>query len=733
MSPLALALALLAAPSPEELVKEGNRLLADADFDGAIARYGEAQKDRRNSPEIDLDLGLAHYRKGELDRAAEYFAAAASKGGGGRASSARFNLGNVRARQGRLEDAVDAYKAALDADPSNDAARHNLEIVMRHMERLKELEKERERAEEEFKKRIEELLKELRELVERQAEAVARTWASDPESAGALPGSEDRKRLKTLAEERKPLPDDLASRLARGLVRSRGIEAGPAAAEELERTERSLSERARKAAETAAVLAADLRKAAGQASAGAGQDEKPPENPLVGKLERAGGAAEKAGAALEKAADALGGGGGAAFRRAEPRGALGLWRLVEALGELASPHEAGVPSEELKALLERAAEIRARQARIVLDLWASFPDSRGPLPSPEEQKAFWGKVRAGAPPTEEERFPLARLEIAGLGWSGEKSPASELAARQSGLAHEARELATEAEALAAKAGGAGPFAGVVGMLRSAAEAMDRAAGSLEGMFAKRATAEEAAVLAFVRLSRAPDRLQELMMRLGRFLAAQMERLLDTWESDPASRGPEPTEDDLESLAGSAKAPGGEAALAPELEAKLGRAVPGEIERRARGRAGKGRTGDEAAGLQSELAPRAGGGLRPQEARCRGPSRRDEPRLAHARGRGGGRRRRGRADGGGCPRAPALLRRGRAPAGARGRVPHEGALAPRFGGVRPDGRAGRRAGSAQEAQGGRAGRGGAEGRRGARRARGVRGARRGGRRGGTRGR
>jgi hypothetical protein len=206
--------------------------------------------------------------------------------------------------------------------------------------------------------------------------------------------------------------------------------------------------------------------------------------------------------------------------------------------------------------------------------------------------------------TEEERIPLARLEIAGLGWSGGKAPASEFAARQSGLAHEARELATEAEALAAKAGGAGPFAGVVGMLRSAAEAMDRAAGSLGGMFASRPKAEAAAVLAFVRLSRAPNRFQELMMRLGGLLAAQMERLLDTWRSDPASRGPEPTEDDLKSAAESAKATGGEAAPAPGLEAKLGRVVPGEIERRAGGRAGTGRTGGEAARLQSEIIPLA---------------------------------------------------------------------------------------------------------------------------------
>ncbi len=642
--PVARASVALEGKSPQELVSEGSRYFADGDYDGAISRWGWAGAHRPNSPEVDLNLGLAHLRKGEHDRAADYFIAAASKGAGRLASKASFNLGGARVGQGRFEDAVEAYEDALRADPGNDDARHNLGLVLAHIERLKELEKKRKEAEEEFRKRLEALMKEIREIVEAQAGAVQVTWATEPNARGALPAEDDAKKLKELASEGKPLPDDLAAKLARALVKGRGKEAKASSGAEIAKTEREISKRARGAAKTAAFLASDLKRASGAPPKGtpqppsppgqpSQQTDKSPENPLIGKLERAGGALVEGASKVRAAAAELDGG---SIRKAEPAEALGLWKFVKALGELASPpeHKGGM-SEELKKILKRMAELRRRQGELVLDVWASAPASRGRLPDADEQKAFWAKVRAAEALTDAERVPLARLEILGSGRTGEKRPSRTLAEDERGLAVEARGLATEAEALAAKQGGGEKMAGLVGMLRGSAEAMDAAAGFLASdpaapVSAARAEpdlpaapkpAEGQALLAFVRLSRAPDQLQELLARLGAILGEQMTRLLDTWRSDAASRGPVPTPDELKSAQEEiAKALKEGSELDPELEAKLGRLVPGMIEKRSGGKAAAGqaprkvrpaptgvgasRKGDEAGRLQGELVPRA---------------------------------------------------------------------------------------------------------------------------------
>ncbi len=622
--------------APDELVAEGNQMYAGGDYDGAISRYGAAQAARPNSPEVDMDLGLAHLRKGEHDRAAEYFIAAGGKGGGRLASKAHHNLGNCRARQGRFEDAIDSYKAALEVDPANADASHNLELIQRHLARLKEDEAKRKAAEEHFRKRLEALRKELAALVEAQAMTLARTWSTDAESAGGFAVDKHFEELQRLAGEGKPIPDELGARVARRLVVARELEALPSTPKELARTERSLAARARTAAETAAILAADLRQAAGpppkpQAGPPGQPPEKPLEHPLAEKLQRAGGSTEEAARRLAKAADILSTAPDHPARPAEPVEAEALWKLVKSLGDLSEPPQQGQGegerSKELEEALKRMSKLRARQGALVRDLWATVPAARGKLPSPDEQKAFWKGVRAGETPDEDARVPMARLEIMGSGRPGAKSETARLAEREKGLAEDARALAAEAEAIATKAaapkaggGGGGAQAeigAVVAMLREAARSMDDVAAKLEASPPEALSAEDAAVRAFVKLSQAPNAMTELMARLGGILAEQMLLVLDTWKSDPAARGALATREEMEAAGkamaggqapgaapGAPPAPAPEFELEPELEAKLGRVPPAAAAEQLGDAAGTKRSGNEAAKLEAALAKRA---------------------------------------------------------------------------------------------------------------------------------
>ncbi len=66
--------------------------------------------------------GIAHYQAGEYAQAAEAFKGIDS-------ADAQFNLGNVLAQSGRLQEALTAYQTALTKDPHHDDAQFNYDLI----------------------------------------------------------------------------------------------------------------------------------------------------------------------------------------------------------------------------------------------------------------------------------------------------------------------------------------------------------------------------------------------------------------------------------------------------------------------------------------------------------------------------------------------------------------------------------------------------------------------------
>ena len=147
--------------SPAALLEQARRAVAAEDYEQAIERYADLRRLMPEAPELPYNMGVAAYRDGDLDRAAEYFgeALALAEDLPLRSKSA-YNLGTTAYARNlqpaaapgaedpgaqldgaieELRQALGHYRQAIDADPANADAKANAELAYRRLKRLEEL------------------------------------------------------------------------------------------------------------------------------------------------------------------------------------------------------------------------------------------------------------------------------------------------------------------------------------------------------------------------------------------------------------------------------------------------------------------------------------------------------------------------------------------------------------------------------------------------------------------
>lgn len=166
---LCVALFAGAAPTPRPGDAPTARLARQAAEAGrweeALRHWESLRRNHPESPELSYNMGVAAYRLGDLERAAELFreAAAAAADPALRARSA-YNLGTTEFQRAsgsgpgpkdpaaaaagaagldeasrRVADALDQFRRALDQDPGDEDARANGELAQQLLERLQQL------------------------------------------------------------------------------------------------------------------------------------------------------------------------------------------------------------------------------------------------------------------------------------------------------------------------------------------------------------------------------------------------------------------------------------------------------------------------------------------------------------------------------------------------------------------------------------------------------------------
>ncbi|MFA6508697.1 MAG: tetratricopeptide repeat protein [Treponemataceae bacterium] len=124
-------------------ILEANFLARRGEHRQAVALYSRAAAELELEPYAAYDLGLVYLELGEIEPALGRFRFAAESvpadevNGAERelAYRARFNAGVARYRAGNLESAAEEFKRALIRDGSRMAAKRNLELCLRGIDR----------------------------------------------------------------------------------------------------------------------------------------------------------------------------------------------------------------------------------------------------------------------------------------------------------------------------------------------------------------------------------------------------------------------------------------------------------------------------------------------------------------------------------------------------------------------------------------------------------------------
>jgi tetratricopeptide (TPR) repeat protein len=117
------------------LVQNGNHAYSQGDAAKALNDYRQAQVQRPDLPVLNYNAGNALYQQGDYTRGITESQQATQNGDDALRAQAFYTIGADDYRQGKLQDALDAYKNALRIDPSDTDAKYNVELIQRQLDR----------------------------------------------------------------------------------------------------------------------------------------------------------------------------------------------------------------------------------------------------------------------------------------------------------------------------------------------------------------------------------------------------------------------------------------------------------------------------------------------------------------------------------------------------------------------------------------------------------------------
>ncbi len=109
---------------------EGNEAYEQEDYEAAQSSYQEAIEKSPELPEPHYNSGNVRYRQGQNKEAQESYDRALLEADEDLSRDILFNQGNIQLQVDEIEEAIGSYKEVLRLDPSDQDAKHNLEVAL---------------------------------------------------------------------------------------------------------------------------------------------------------------------------------------------------------------------------------------------------------------------------------------------------------------------------------------------------------------------------------------------------------------------------------------------------------------------------------------------------------------------------------------------------------------------------------------------------------------------------
>ena len=113
------------------------------DYANSLKKQLDQQVEEPDNQELKYNLGNSYYKMGDYQNAEKQFMESAISGDDALSQKSFYNLGNTAFQLGKLQESIQFYEKALELDPNDDDAKHNIEYVREEIKRRIEEQKQR--------------------------------------------------------------------------------------------------------------------------------------------------------------------------------------------------------------------------------------------------------------------------------------------------------------------------------------------------------------------------------------------------------------------------------------------------------------------------------------------------------------------------------------------------------------------------------------------------------------
>ena len=117
---------------------QGNEAYEQEDYEAAQSSYQEAIEKSPELPEPHYNSGNVRYRQGQNEEAQESYDRALLEADEDLSRDILFNQGNIQLQVDEIEEAIGSYKEVLRLDPSDQDAKHNLEVALSRLPQVEQ-------------------------------------------------------------------------------------------------------------------------------------------------------------------------------------------------------------------------------------------------------------------------------------------------------------------------------------------------------------------------------------------------------------------------------------------------------------------------------------------------------------------------------------------------------------------------------------------------------------------